>query len=150
MSQNQTHLGEPIAAEVGAVEGLLAGDNAVSEAVVEPAVVLAVDVALGGEPSDLAAEPGRELGRIKTVDGADAALASQQLLIENIDVVAEHGREAHARNHHALLGVLLALRGGDFRGHGGGDGEGDPLGGAAFGGIGGFAEWVQRRGAEGG
>lgn len=58
----------------GGLESLLATDDAVPEAVVEAAVVLSVDVALGGETPDLAGEAGGELGGVEAVDGPDAAL----------------------------------------------------------------------------
>jgi hypothetical protein len=58
----------------GSLESLLATDDAVSEAVVEAAVVLSVDVALGREAPDLAGEAGGELRGVEAVDGPDAAL----------------------------------------------------------------------------
>jgi len=58
-------------------EGLLACNNAVAETVVEAAVVLPVNVALGGEAADLAAEAGGELGGVEAIDGGDAALSSE-------------------------------------------------------------------------
>ena len=67
--------------EVGIFEGLFAGDNAVVEAVVEAAIVLVVHVALGGEAADLAAKARAELGGVEAVDGGDAALTSEKLLI---------------------------------------------------------------------
>jgi len=57
-------LGEP-----GVLERLLAADDAVPEAVVEPAVVLAVDVSLRREPPDLCGEPGGEAAGVEAVDG---------------------------------------------------------------------------------
>lgn len=132
-------------------EGLLAGDEAVTEAIVETAVVLSVNVALGGEAPDLATEPSGELGGVEAVDRADPALAGEKLVVVGVDVVAEDGDEARAGDDDALLGVLLALGGRHRRG---GADEGDLLGGEA--GIGdmetragaSLAEWVERGGSE--
>ncbi|WVZ23421.1 hypothetical protein V8G54_001965 [Vigna mungo] len=149
-SERRRDLGEVIRGEVGAFEGLLASDNAVAETVVEAAVVLAVDVALGREAADLAAEAGGKLGRVEAIDGGDATLSGKELLVITFDVVAEHGRKAHSGDHHALLGVLLALRGRDLGRRRGGDEE-DALGGggSSVGGIVGSAKRVQGRSAEG-
>lgn len=89
-SEKRRNLVEVILREVGALEGLLAGNNAVTETVVEAAVVLAVDVALGGEATDLAAEAGGELGGVEAIDGGDATLSGEELLVIAVDVVAEH------------------------------------------------------------
>lgn len=107
------NLGELIAAEIGVDEGLFAGDNAVPEAIVEAAVVLAVNVTLGVEPVDLAGEPGRKLGRIEPINRADPTLAREQPVVVLIDLVPENRDQTHARNHDPLLRVVLALRGGD-------------------------------------
>jgi len=141
-----------VGGKVGVFEGLFAGDNAVAEAVVEAAVVLAVDVALGREAADLAAETRGELGGVEAVDGGDAALAGEELLVVTLHVVTEHRREAHSGDHNALLGVLLSLRGGHLRRHRGGDEEHAlGAGGAAVGGgIVGATKRVQGRSAEGG
>ena len=138
--------------KVGVFEGLFAGDNAVAEAVVEAAVVLAVDVALGGEAADLAAEARGKLGGVEAVDGGDAALAGEKLLVVPLHVVPEHRREPHSRDNHALLRVLLPLRGGHLRRHRGGHEEHAlGRGGASLGGgIVGAPKRVQGRSAEGG
>jgi len=150
-SERRRNLGEVILGEVGAFEGLLPGDNAVAETVVEAAVVLAVDVALGREAADLAAEAGGKLGRVEAIDGGDAALSGKELLVIALDVVAEHRREAHSGDHHALLGVLLALRGRNLGRRRGGDEEyALGGGGSSVGGIVGSAKRVQGRRAEGG
>ncbi|KOM45670.1 hypothetical protein LR48_Vigan06g097600 [Vigna angularis] len=103
--------------EVGAFQGLLASHNAVAETDVEVAVVLVVDVALDREATDLATEASGKLGRVEAIDGNDATLSGKELLVITLDVVAEHGREAHSGDHHAFLGVLLALRGRDLGRH---------------------------------
>lgn len=45
---------------------------------------------LGGEPSDLATKPHQELGHVKAVGGGDAAITSEQLLVEKANFVAKH------------------------------------------------------------
>lgn len=136
------NLREILKGKVSILEGLLAGDNAVAEAIVESPVVFAVDVALGAEPADLAGEPGRELGGVEPVDLSDTTLAGEKLLVVTVDVVAEDGGQTHARYHDPLLRVLLSL------GRGGGDGGGHvghSLSGVSpfRGGIGGFAKRVE-------
>lgn len=133
------------------LESLLGSDNAVAQAIVEPPVVLPVDVPLRREPVDLPGEAGGELGGVEAVDRADPALAGKQLLVVGVDVVAEDGDEARPGDDDALLRVPLPPRGGGG-GNGGGrpddGGEGDapPAGGR---GIGGFAEGVEGGDAEG-
>lgn len=129
------------------LESLLAGDNAVAEAIVESPVVLAVDVALGVEPVDLASEPGGEFGRVEPVDQADPTLARQQLLVIQIDVVSEHRYQARARYHDPLLRVLLASRG-RSRSRGRNDGDTAPGGGPPMVGPAVSVEWGHRRWAE--
>lgn len=106
------NLGELIAAEISVDEGLFAGDNAVPEAIVEAAVVLAVNVTLGVEPADLAGEPGRKLGRVEPINRADPTLTREQPVVVLIDLVPEHRDQTHARNHDPLLRVVLSLWGG--------------------------------------
>lgn len=113
--------------ESSVFERLLAADKAVAEAVVEPAVVLAVDVTLRGEPLDLSGESGRELGSIEPVDEADPALSLQQALVVRIHVVTKNGHQPHPRDHHPLLRIRLPLR----RRHGRGEDQGAGPGSAA-------------------
>lgn len=105
------------------LEGLLAGNNAVAEAIVKAAVIFAVNVAVGAEATNLATESSRELGGVEAVDEADAGLTGEELVVVGVDVVAEDGNEAHAGDNHALFGVFFALGGGRSRvcGCGGGD-----------------------------
>lgn len=134
------------------LERLLAGDNAVAQAIVEPPVVLPVDVPLRREPADLPGEASGELGGVEAVDRADPALPGEQLLVVGVDVVAEDGDEPSPGDDDPLPGVRLPLR----RGHAGGcggpddgwDGDGDaPVGRAAA--AGGGAEPVEGGDAEG-
>lgn len=113
-------------------ESLLASNEAVTKAIVETAIVLAINVALGGEAPDLAAEPGGELGGVEAVYRSDPALAGEELVVVGVDLVAEYRDEAGSGDDNALLGVLLALGSGD-RGGGGAAEEGDLLGGGGAG-----------------
>ena len=164
-----THLGVRVGAlgEPGVLERLLAADDAVSEAVVEPAVVFAVDVSLRREPPDLGREPGGEAAGVEAVDGADPALALQEPVVEGANVGPEHGHQTHPRDHHPFPRVLLPprrrLSGGRrrrrradgrpparTRAGGGGRGQAEPEGvrGRLHGGEGAAAgEWGVRRGA---
>jgi hypothetical protein len=167
VSPTHTHLGVRVGAlgEPGVLERLLAADDAVPEAVVEPAVVLAVDVSLRGEPPDLGREPGGEAAGVEAVDGADPALALQEPVVEGAHVVPEHGHQPHPRDHHPFPRVRLPprrrLSGGRRRADGrprasaaacggGGRGQAEPEGvcGRLHGGDGAAAgEWGVRRGA---
>jgi len=67
----------------------------VAEAVVEATVVIAVDVALDREAADLVAKARGELGGVEAVDGGDAALVGEKLLVVPLHVIPKHRREPH-------------------------------------------------------
>jgi hypothetical protein len=58
----------------------------------------------------LGGEAGGEPGGVEAVNGHDAALAGEEPVIESAHVVAEHGDQAHPRDHHALPRVGRAAR----------------------------------------
>jgi hypothetical protein len=80
-------------------------------AVVEMAAELAVDVALGGEATDLGGKAGGEPGGVEAIDGADAALPGEEAGVVRVHVVPEHGYQAHPRDHHPLPRICLPPRG---------------------------------------
>nr|GMD75838.1 hypothetical protein Iba_chr13bCG4550 [Ipomoea batatas] len=111
--------------EISIFQSFLPGNNAVPKAIVEPPVVLTVNIALGLKPPNLAAESG-------------------------VHVIAEDGYEPHPGDDHALLRVLLPLGGG-----GGGGNHAQTPGERPDGDSSGevrrrLPERVERRGAEGG
>lgn len=145
---------ELLPAKICIFHRLLPGNNAVPQAIIQPPVILPIDVPLRLEPPNLAAEARGELGRIESINQSDAALPAQQLLVVGIDIISEYRHQPHARDHHAFLRVRLAL--GRSNGGGGGDLEGELLGreprivaGQRGGAVRG-EERLERRGAEGG
>lgn len=105
--------------KIGVFESFLSSDNAIAKAVIEPPIVLAVNVTLGVESADLAAEPCRKFRGIEPINRADAALTSEQLLVVGVDVVSKDGDEPHSGDHHPLLRILFALGRSDSGGGGG-------------------------------
>ena len=67
--------------EIGVLERLLTGDEAIPEAIVQPPVVLTVNISLRGEIPNLAGEPSRKLGGVEAIDRTNAALSGEQLLV---------------------------------------------------------------------
>lgn len=125
------------------LEGLLASNNAVPKAIIEPPIVLAINVTFGGEPSDLPTEPRGELGGIKSINWTNSAFTGKKLLIECIDVVAEHRGKSHSRYHDPLLWVHLPLGSRNCGGCSGRNEVNFLLG--SFGCIERFVKWVKRR-----
>lgn len=123
----QTDLGELITTKISILKSFLSSNNAVAKAIVETAIVLPINIALGVKPADLTAEPGWKLGRIKTINEVDPTLAREELVVVSIDVVTENRDKTHAGNHDALLWVLLALGSRNSGSRRGAD-EGDLLG----------------------
>mmetsp|Transcript_20756 Transcript_20756/g.45485 ORF Transcript_20756/g.45485 Transcript_20756/m.45485 type:complete len:317 (+) Transcript_20756:689-1639(+) len=87
-------------------QGLLAAHHCVLEAVIIAALALPVDEALAIEVLDLPGKLGGELRCVKAVDHVDTALASEQLVVEGVNVVTEDGADTHTGDDNALAGVL--------------------------------------------
>ncbi|URE07736.1 hypothetical protein MUK42_27261 [Musa troglodytarum] len=109
--------------KAGALEGLLAANQAIPQTAVEPPVVLPINVPLRRKPPDLAGEPCGELGRVKPVNQPDPALPLEELVVVRVDVVSEHGDQPHAGDHDPLLRIRLPAgrRGSGGRGADGGE-----------------------------
>ena len=70
--------------------------------------VLLVHEALVVEVADLRGELGGELADVEAVDLRHARRAREQLVVEDVVVVAEHRAQTHAGDHDALLRIRLA------------------------------------------
>lgn len=99
-----------IVGEACVLKSLLPSDDTISEAVVEPLIILRVYIAGRGEAPYLSGNAGRELRRVETIDQRDPALAGEELLIVHIHVIAEDGRDPHSRDDHPLLWIHLPHR----------------------------------------
>lgn len=106
--------------KASALKGLLATDEAISQAVIKPPVVLPVNVPFRREFSDLPGKPGREFGGVEPVDKPDSAHPFEERLVVFIHVVPEDGDESHPSDDHPLLGIRLLAR---CHGDGGTDGS---------------------------
>lgn len=104
---------DAIEIEAGILDRLLPAHEAVSQAVIQAPIVLPINVAIGREPTDLTAESGGELGRVETIDRLHAALAGEEAVVVDVDVVAEDGDEAHSSDDDSLLRISLPPNGGD-------------------------------------
>lgn len=89
------------------MECLLPANDAVLNVIIHRPLLLPVDVPLRREVRDVAREPSGEVGDIEAVDEVNAALARKKTAVEDVDVVAEDGDDAHAGDHHSFLGVAL-------------------------------------------
>lgn len=99
-----------IVCEACVLNSLLPTDDTISEAVVEPLIILGVYIAGRGEAPYLSGNAGRELRRVETVDQLDSALAGEELLIVHIHVIAEDGDDPHSRDDHPFLWIYLPHR----------------------------------------